>query len=141
MLLPVKYTINIIYCITEYNLLNLPLFCQFNIKKLNKMKKSILFAFIMIFMLSASTLAASGTKNPANLSKTENKLSEEELSRLTRRVEEIRDIDKTDLTAKEKKEMRKELKGIKENVRRDGGVVYLSVGTLLIIILLVILLV
>ena len=105
------------------------------------MKKTILFTFIMIFMLSASTFAASGTKNPVNLSKTENKLSAEELNRLTRRVEEIRDMDKTDMTAKEKKEMRKELKGIKENIRRDSGVVYLSAGTLLIIILLVILIV
>ena len=72
--------------------------------------------------------------------KTENKLSEEELSRLTRRVEEIRDMDKSDMTTKEKKELKKELKAIKETVRADGGYVYIGAGTLLVIILLVILL-
>ena len=91
--------------------------------------------------MSASAFAASGTKNPANLSKTENKLSEEEVNRLTRRVEEIRDMDKTVMTAKEKKEIRKELKGIKENVRRDNGAIYIGTGTLILIIILVILLV
>jgi molybdenum cofactor biosynthesis enzyme MoaA len=104
------------------------------------MKKSILFAFIMIFMLSASTFAA-GKKNPENLTKTENKLSAEEMSRLTRRVEEIRDMDKTNMTAGEKSELRTELKGIKKNVRRDGGAIYIGTGTLILIIILVILLV
>jgi hypothetical protein len=72
--------------------------------------------------------------------KTENKLTTEELNRLTRRVEEISDIDKSELTAKEKKELKKELKAIKANVKADGGYVYIGAGTLLVIILLVILL-
>lgn len=111
------------------------------------MKKSILFVLIMIFSLSASTAFATKADpntNPDNLAvpgKTENKLSEEELSRLTRRVEEIRDMDKTDMTGKEKRELRKELKGIKENVRKADGVVYIGAGTLILIIILVILLV
>lgn len=104
------------------------------------MKKIIPFAFIMIFMLSASTFAAAGSKNPGNLPKTENKLSEEEVGRLTRRVEEIREMDKTNMAAKEKHELRKELKGIKKNVRRDGGVIYISAGTLILIIILILLL-
>ena len=111
------------------------------------MKKIILFAFLFIFALGASTVfAANSDPNSAkdNLvvpDKTENKLSEEEMSRLTKRVEEIRDMDKTNMTVKEKRELKKELKGIKENVRRNGGVVYISAGTLILIILLVILLV
>ncbi len=95
----------------------------------------------MIFMVSTSTFAVTASRNDENGPKTENKLSEEELGRLTRRVEEIRDMDKTDMTAKEKKEIRKELKGIKENVRRDGGAIYIGTGTLILIIILVILLV
>jgi hypothetical protein len=111
------------------------------------MKKSILFVFIMIMSLGASTLYAartdlkSSTEKNAVPNKTENKLSEEELSRLTRRVEEIRDMDKTTMTGKEKRELRKELKGIKENVRRNDGTVVIGVTTLLLIIILVILLV
>ena len=59
---------------------------------------------------------------------------------MTRRVEEIRDMDKTEMAAKEKHELRKELKAIKKNVRKDGGVIYLSAGTIVLIIILVILL-
>lgn len=97
----------------------------------------------MIFSLGvSSSFAAEPEKkdNPAVPENKENKLSEEELSRLTRRVEEIRDMDKSELTAKEKKELRKELKGIKETVKADGGYIYIGAGTLLVIILLVILL-
>jgi hypothetical protein len=50
-------------------------------------------------------------------------------------------MDKTNLTTKEKRELKKELKGIKENVRRSGGVIYIGTGTLILIIILVILLV
>ena len=111
------------------------------------MKKIILFTFVIIFSLSATTAFAvnSGAKTASDKSavpvKTENKLSEEELSRLTRRVEEIRDMDKTNMTVKEKRELRKELKAIKENVKRDGTVIYISAGTLILIIILVIILV
>lgn len=104
------------------------------------MKKSISFAFIMIFMLSASTFAASVSKNPGRLTKTENKLTESEVSRLTSRVEEIRDMDKTEMAAKEKRELRKELKGINKSVKRDGGAIYIGSGTLILIIILIILL-
>jgi hypothetical protein len=111
------------------------------------MKKSILFVFIMVLSLGASTVFAARTdpKSTSDKSavpnKTENKLSEEELSRLNRRVEEIRDMDKTTMSGKEKRDNRKELKGIKENVRRNDGTVVIGVTTLLLIIILVILLV
>ena len=111
------------------------------------MKKTIFFGMLLIFTLSSTIAFASKkdskavTENTATLVKTENKLSEEELSRLTRRVEEIRDMDKTSMTVKEKRELRKELKAIKENVKRNGSVIYISAGTLVLIIILVILLV
>jgi uncharacterized protein YxeA len=111
-----------------------------------KMKKIILFTLIMVFTMGASTVFASKpdpkttTDNLAAPVKTENKLSEEELSRLTKRVEEIRDMDKTNMTAKEKRGLKKELKEIKTNVRKDGGGIYIGVGTLVIIIILLIIL-
>jgi hypothetical protein len=98
----------------------------------------------MVFSLGVSSVIAAESErksdNIASPEKTENKLSPEEMSRLNKRVEEIRDMDKSDLTAKEKKELRKELKGIRETVKRDGGYIYIGAGTLLVIILLVILL-
>jgi len=110
------------------------------------MKKTIL--FVLILMFSVGTLTAFGAKtdgktSPDNLAvpeKKENKLSEEEISRLTKRVEEIRDMDKTNMTVKEKRELRKELKGIKENVKRDGGYIYIGTGALILIIILIVIL-
>jgi peptidoglycan hydrolase CwlO-like protein len=109
------------------------------------MKKMTMMAYLMILSLGFSTAFALETDKKTKTdettpAKTENKMSEEELTRLTKRVEEIRDMDKSDMTAKEKKELRKEVKGIKENVKRDGGYIYIGAGTLLVVILLVILL-
>lgn len=115
-----------------------------NLKK-HKMRKTIFIGILMIFTLS-STMAFAGktdlksaAENSAVLVKTENKLSAEEITRLKTRVEEIHSIDKSDMTATEKRELRKEVKGIKENVRKNGEIIYISGGTLLIIILIIIL--
>lgn len=109
------------------------------------MKKTLFFVIVMIFAMSAPTAFANESKTTTDNTtvplRTENKLSAEEVSRLTKRVEEIRDMDKSNLTVKEKRELRKELRTTKENVRRDGGYIYLSVGTVLLILLLIILLV
>jgi len=54
------------------------------------------------------------------------------------RLVEIRNMDKTNLSSTEKKELRKEVKGLKKEARNGG--IYLSVGAIIIIILLLILL-
>lgn len=103
------------------------------------MRKTIFFAIVMIFTLSATSFASkSDLKSNAPVA-TENKLSSEEVSRMTSRVEEIRKMDKTDMSVSEKRELRKESKGIKENVRKSGEIIYISGGTLLLIILIIIL--
>lgn len=104
------------------------------------MKKTTFFAILMIFILSATTSFAgkSDLKNAVPV-KAENKLSEAELSRLKNRVEEIRSMDKSEMSSSEKRELRKESKGIKENVRKGGEVIYISGGTILIIILILLL--
>lgn len=55
------------------------------------------------------------------------------------RLYEIDAMDKSNLTASEKKSLRKEVRGIKKEIQRSSGV-YLSVGALLIIIILLIVL-
>lgn len=109
------------------------------------MKKTSLFVLIVIFSMSASTaLRGSDSKNlsenPAVKESTENKLSAEEINRLTMRVKEIRDIDKSTLSTEEKREMKKELKEIKKTARSNGSFIYIGGGTLLLILLLIILL-
>ena len=77
------------------------------------MKKH-LFLLAIIIGLSASTAFSMNAdpkiepKDPPIPNKTENKLSEEEVSRLTTRVEAIRDIDKSNLTSEEKLELKNE---------------------------------
>ena len=106
--------------------------------KFTTMRTKLFFALLMVFALSApATFAAS--KAEKKVATTENKMTSEEASRLTKRVEEIRDMDKTNLTVTEKRELRKELKATKENIRKDGGYIYVSAGTVILIIILVIL--
>lgn len=111
------------------------------------MKKIILFVIVMIFTLTSPMAFAgnndvnSGPKKTAVPIKTENKLSEAELNRLTKRVEEIRDMDKSGMNSNERKELRKELKEIKKNVKKGRGVIYISGAALILIIILIILLV
>ena len=103
------------------------------------MKKTIFIAIMMIFTLSATTFAAKNDLKSTTPVATENKLSTEELSQMKNRVEEIRNMDKSEMTVSEKRELRKESKGIKENVRKSGEVIYISGGTLLLIILIIVL--
>ncbi|HEY3390728.1 MAG TPA: DUF6272 family protein [Prolixibacteraceae bacterium] len=104
------------------------------------MRKFIFLGILMIFTLSSTMVFAGKTEsNSAAVVKTENKLSAEDVARLTKRVEEIRSMDKSEMTVTEKRELRKEVKGIKENVRKNGEVIYISGGTLLLIILIIIL--
>jgi hypothetical protein len=104
------------------------------------MKKTIYFAILMIFTLSATTAFAGKNDLKATTSAaTENKLTTEEVNRLKTRVEEIRSMDKSEMTLTEKRELRKELRSTKENVRKSGEVIYISGGTILLIVLILLL--
>ena len=59
---------------------------------------------------------------------------------LLQRLEDIRSMDKSELTSLEKKSLRKEVKEIKKEMKKISGGIYLSVGAIIIIILLLILL-
>lgn len=104
------------------------------------MRTKLFFVLLMVFALSAPTTFAAKAKKLPKADRIENKLSEEEVARMTKRVEEIRDMDKSDLTVTEKRELRKELKTTKENLRNNGGYIYISVATVALIVLLVLLL-
>ena len=103
-------------------------------------------AILMFFALSLTTTIASANSKKASdnngaTNNKENRLTDEEISRMTKRVEEISNMDKSNLTATEKSELRKELKATKASFRKDGGVIYVSAGTLILIIILIIILV
>jgi hypothetical protein len=59
---------------------------------------------------------------------------------LLNRLEEIKAMDKSDLSSSERKALRKEVRATKKEMKDLGGGVYLSVGAILIVILILILL-
>jgi len=106
------------------------------------MKKTIFIALLAIFSLNAAPTFASksATNSTEATTETRSKLSAEEISNYRARVEEIRDMDKSKLTASEKKDLKNELKSIKETMHKDGTYLYIGGTTILIIIILLLLL-
>ena len=111
-----------------------------------KMKKIIFFVLAMVFVLSSTFAFASKSDKTTDSDKlavpvkTENKLSDEEIDRISKRVEEIRKMDKSDLTGAEKSELKSELKEIKKDVKKAGGTIYIGGATLVLIIILILIL-
>lgn len=101
--------------------------------------KKLIYSLALIFTLaiSANNVSASETNRKP---KTEMTAEQQvELKRITDRVEEIRSMDKSELSREQKKALKTELKGLKKQANAMGGGVYLSVGAIIIIILLLIL--
>src|SRR4051812_14387718 len=69
--------------------------------------------------------------------RTENTVPSEEAQKLINRLEEINAIDKSSLSRDEKKALRHEVREIKHSLRDIGGGVYISVGTLILILILI----
>jgi hypothetical protein len=67
-------------------------------------------------------------------------MTEAEIQLLVDRLEVIKTMDKSSMERSEKKELRSEVREINEEIKRNGGGVYLSIGALLLVIILLILL-
>jgi hypothetical protein len=113
------------------------------------MKKNLLLGFLMLFLLSTSAFAGisdpkKGNDKPASSPARENKLSDEEVSRLSRRAE-TENLKNTNLSDNENaasaNKLRKSNQVIVEGGRRHhGGYVLYGGGTLLLIIILILVL-
>ena len=84
--------------------------------------KIVPFLFLMIFAFTTKSIAASAK---ASSDSTENARV---LSTIISRVTEIQNMDKTNLSVAEKKELKNELKGMKQKAEGLDKRVYLSVG-------------
>jgi hypothetical protein len=82
------------------------------------------------------TVAAPATSNAAVSDSTADVAA---LNTIVTRVNEIQNMDKTNLSTDERKALKKELKQMKQKADGLGKGVYLSVGAIIIIILLLIL--
>lgn len=101
--------------------------------------KKLIYTLTAVIMLGLSvSTAVAADKAPA---KELTAQQQAQLQQIQQRVEEIKAMDKSNLTREERKELRSELKAMKKQANAvTGGGVYLSVGAIIIIILLLILL-
>jgi len=98
--------------------------------------KKLLYSFILVFTLS-TTVNATNTidDSPKKELTAAQKL---ELESITKRVEEIKSMDRSSLTKKERKALKKEVKELKKRADFLNQSVTLSLGAIIIILLLLI---
>lgn len=95
---------------------------------------------IMLLMFVPSQINAAPKSDPSTKDSTE-KLTHEEMQAMVVRLNEIKDMDKSSLTKEERKELRKEVRAMKKDIRESGGGgIYISSGAIIIILLLIIIL-
>jgi len=100
------------------------------------MKTKILKTFLFCLLISLATPAISFSNPAADAVETK----EAQAHRLTQRLEEIQKMDTQNMTRREKRVLRTEVRTIKKELAVISGGVYLSVGAILLIALLLILL-
>jgi F0F1-type ATP synthase membrane subunit b/b' len=116
----------------------------FNLFYKKKMKNLSRLLLIAVFTLNTMLVSADNSSSSAALNQKnakEYKMSKEEAKKLVTRLKEIRKMDKSNLSAQQKKELRNEVVTIKEQLTKadKGVVVYLSTIAIIIIVLLILL--
>lgn len=101
-----------------------------------------LFRITSIVMFMAITLPASSAIIDPSASSNNSTPNTENprAQQLLQRLEDIKGMEKSTMTKADKRELRKEVKDIKKEMKAIKGGVYLSVGAIIIVILLLILL-
>ncbi len=93
---------------------------------------------LLSFFLIVQNADALGEKNPKNdLTPTQ----QIRVAEIENRLEEIKAMDFKSMSKSEIKDVRSEMKEMKEEARAIGGGIYLSIGAIIVILLLLILLV
>ena len=98
------------------------------------MKKSVLYLMLMVAIAIIPNTSMASEKTPIP-----NEIPAE-IQVMLNRLEEIKDMDKSDLKSTERKELRAEVRTIKKKVRASGNGLYISSGAIIIILLLIIIL-
>ncbi|MFA6945243.1 MAG: hypothetical protein WC220_05005 [Pedobacter sp.] len=98
------------------------------------MKKQI-YLVITVFLLASTSVMANDVKSKPEM--TENQVVR--AGEISRRVEEIKNMDRSELSRQERKALRNELIDMKKEAKAMSGGVYLSVGAIIIILLVLLL--
>ena len=105
---------------------------------MKKLTLSILTVFMSMTFQPAVGIAAAKESTTISSETKEKEAAEAEV--LLSRLNEIKAMDKSDMSSMEKKELRSEVKVTKERLKDIGGGVYLSAGAVIIILLVLIIL-
>jgi hypothetical protein len=110
------------------------------------MKKNLLLFTTVMLVLTLSINGMGATfitapSNPIVPAKTSSTVESEKAKALIARLNEIKEMDKSSLSASEKKELRKETRSIKKQLKSASNGIYLSTAAIIIILLLVLLIV
>jgi len=105
------------------------------------MKKISFYLVVMVLSLSIipTTIFAKENKTEINTLEAPKEIPAE-VRVMLNRLDEIKEMDKSALSRSEKKELRKEVKTIKKNLKKSGQGIYLSASAIIIILLILILL-
>jgi len=114
------------------------------------MKKHLLLGFLILFVLSTTAFAGltdpkKESEKPAIKNVKENKLSDEEISRMNRPIKGIYNMDQSNLTNIEKNDLVKNPNATKQDVivenryHHHGPYIYGGVGLILVIIVIILL--
>jgi hypothetical protein len=109
------------------------------------MKKHLFLGFLILFVLGATAFGGftdpkKESEKPTVTNPKENKLSDEEVSRMTRHFEEINNLDRPNLLSKEKNDPKNNLNATNQDHRRHHEYIYVTFGGVLLIILIILLL-
>jgi hypothetical protein len=101
------------------------------------MKKML--TFCMLVLMVSATFPASA-KNANAIVANEPTTESNKGGQMMQRLQEIYKMDRSAMSQQEKSTLRKEVKQIRKDMKKEGGGIYLSVAAIVIIILLLILL-
>jgi hypothetical protein len=104
------------------------------------MKKLSFYLMVLLLSLGSFPTTMFAAENNVAVVTSDPKEVPAEVKTMLNRLDEIKAMDKSSLASSEKKELRKEVREIKAQLRSSGNGVYFSVGAIIIIILLLILL-
>ena len=108
-----------------------------SIKKSQTLKNRTMKIRIYLFALMMAVTSFATTTQAATLTAKEQ--SEMRVTEIKQRVEQIRSMDLSSLSKTERVNLKQELKGMNKELRQLDGVIYISVGALILIIVILIL--
>jgi hypothetical protein len=104
------------------------------------MKKISLYTIVMALLLSSTpTVLFANEKDPIGVQNETQEVPAEVTIQLNR-LEEIKAMDKSDLSRSEKRSLRKEVRAIQSDLQTKKHGIYISIGAFIIIILLLVIL-